>query len=319
MPHEESQSAGAVLMVRPARFGYNPETAPSNAFQQTAAEGLAAAALAASGADEFAAVADALRRAGITVFVADDSAEPHKPDAVFPNNWVSFHADGTVVLYPMLAPNRRAERREEIIEQVWREGGFTIARRIDLSYREAEGRYLEGTGSLVLDRVAHIAYACLSPRTDLGVLGEFAQRLDYELVSFEARDPQARAIYHTNVLLAIGAEFAVVCADAIENPAQRESVLSRLRGTGHEIVAISVEQMRRFAGNLLELKGARGNVIALSQTAWQSLAAAQHSALARHGTIVAVPIPTIEQLGGGSVRCMLAEVHLPTRGAHLLS
>jgi len=319
MLEHEPQSTGAVLMVRPARFGYNAETAASNAFQQADAHARHAPDPAAVAVREFDALAQALRRAGISVFVADDTAEPAKPDALFPNNWVSFHRDGSVVLYPMLAPNRRAERREEVIEQLRREGAFRITRRIDLTYREAESRFLEGTGSLVLDRVSRTAYACLSPRTDFGVLGEFAQRLDYELVSFDAVDAHARPTYHTNVLMAIGAQFAVVCAEAIADPAQRASVLSRLRATGHEIVTISYEQMRQFAGNLLEMEGAQGRVIALSTTAWASLDAGQRSALEKQAAIVAVPIPTIERLGGGGVRCMLAEIHLPTRGPHLLS
>jgi hypothetical protein len=318
MLDREPQSTGAVLMVRPSHFGYNPETAASNAFQQTPEDVLHGRDHAAAALREFDALVLALRRAGVSVFVADDSAEPAKPDALFPNNWVSFHRDGTVVLYPMLAVNRRAERREAVIEHVWRAGGFQITRRIDLSYREAEGRYLEGTGSLVLDRVSRTAYACLSPRTDLGVLGEFGQRLDYDLVSFEALDAHSRPIYHTNVLMAVGAQFAVVCAAAID-PAQRASVLEKLRATGHEIVAISREQMGRFAGNLLELDGANGRVIALSTTAWGSLDAGQRAALEQHAAILTVSIPTIERLGGGSVRCMLAEIHLPTRGQHLLS
>jgi hypothetical protein len=319
MLEQEPQSTGAVLMVRPARFGYNAETAASNAFQQWSEDAPHTPDPALEGLREFDALVLALRRAGISVFVADDTAEPAKPDALFPNNWVSFHRDGSVVLYPMLAPNRRAERREEVIEQVRREGAFRITRRVDLTHREAESRYLEGTGSLVLDRVARTAYACLSPRTDFDVLGEFAQRLDYELVSFEAVDALSRPIYHTNVLMAIGAQFAVVCAEAIGDPAQRASVLSRLRATGHEIVMISHEQMRRFAGNLLELEGAQGRVIALSTTAWAALDAGQRAALEKQAAIVAVPIPTIERLGGGGVRCMLAEIHLPTRGPQPLS
>jgi hypothetical protein len=319
MLEKEPQSTGAVLMVRPARFGYNAETAASNAFQQTPDDASHAPDAAIAALLEFDALVLALRRAGVAVFIAEDTAEPAKPDALFPNNWVSFHRDGSVVLYPMLAPNRRAERREDIIEQLGRDGAFRITRRVDLSDHEAEGRYLEGTGSLVLDRASRTAYACLSPRTDFRVLGEFAQRLDYELVSFDALDAQGRAIYHTNVLMAIGARFAVVCAAAIAHPAQRESVLSRLRASGHEIVEISLEQMRQFAGNVLELDGTQGKLIALSTTAWGSLDAAQRSALKKQAAIVAVSIPTIERLGGGGVRCMLAEIHLPTRVRHLLS
>lgn len=307
----EPQSARAVLMVRPANFGFNPETAPTNAFQQhpgAAVEGPAHEAH----LREFDALVLALRGAGVRVIVAEDTPAPRKPDAIFPNNWVSFHADGTVVLYPMLAPNRRPERRPELLEQVVREGGFGVARSIDLTRRESEGKYLEGTGSLVLDRRARIAYACLSPRTDLDVLGEFAQLLDYELVTFEAASG-AQAIYHTNVMMAVGTSFSVICRSAIPDPGQRDAVTASLAATGHEVIEISLEQMCSFAGNLLELDAGDALCIALSTTAWTSLAVGQREALARHGRIVAADIPTIERLGGGGVRCMLAEIHLPPR------
>lgn len=312
MPDQEPQSARAVLMVRPARFGFNPQTADTNLFQRDEAP--------AGDSDrqwrvlsEFDGLAMALARAGVQVIIADDSAVPVKPDAIFPNNWVSFHRDGTVVLYPLLAVNRRLERREELIAQVAREGPFRIAKTVDLSHREAEAKFLEGTGSLVLDRSSHIAYACLSARTDLDVLGEFAQLLDYELMTFDAQDAGA-AIYHTNVLMAVGTHFAVVCGASIGNPQHREAVRSRLSATGHELVDISIEQMRQFAGNLLELDGPRGKLIALSSAAWRALDAHQRRRLESHGDIVAADIAAIEQLGGGSVRCMLAEIHLPPRG-----
>src|SRR5579863_3213999 len=222
---QEPQSARAVLMVRPASFGFNPQTAASNAFQRAGdppgsahAQRLALA--------EFDALAEALQRAGVEVLIAADTPLPAKPDAIFPNNWVSFHFDGTVALYPMLAANRRWERREEILEQVVHEGRFHVSRTIDLTHREAEGKFLEGTGSVVLDRAHRVAYASLSPRTDLDVLGEFAQQLDYELMTFDAVDAGGAAIYHTNVLMAIGTGFAVVCSESIVE-AQRAAVLSK--------------------------------------------------------------------------------------------
>jgi len=311
MSNQEPQSARAVLMVRPARFGFNPETAATNLFQRD--DEPAGGKLAHERVlGEFDALAEALARAGVRVIVAEDSAVPVKPDAVFPNNWVSFHHDGTVVLYPMLAVNRRLERREELIAQVAREGSFRIARTVDLSYREAEGKFLEGTGSLVLDRASHIAYACLSARTDLDILGEFAQQLDYELMTFDALDGGA-AIYHTNVLMAVGTHFAVVCGASIQNPQHRDAVCSKLAATGHAIIDISLEQMRRFAGNLLELDCARGKLIAVSSAAWSALDPRQRRQLESHGQIVAADIATIERSGGGSVRCMLAEIHLPPR------
>src|SRR5271168_4659916 len=246
---QEPQSARAVLMVRPACFGFNPQTAASNAFQRAGdspgdreAQRLALA--------EFDALAEALQRAGVEVLIAADTPLPAKPDAIFPNNWVSFHFDGTVALYPMLAPNRRWERREDIVEHVVREGRFHVSRTVDLSHREAEGKFLEGTGSLVLDRAHRVAYASLSPRTDLDVLGEFAQLLDYELVTFETQGAAAQPVYHTNVVMAIGSGFAVICGAAIAQPLHREAVFNRLREGGHDIVDISLRQMQEFAGNL---------------------------------------------------------------------
>jgi hypothetical protein len=253
-----------------------------------------------------------LERAGVQVFVVPDSAQPPKPDAIFPNNWVSFHHDGTVALYPMLAPNRRWERREEILEQVVREGGFHVSRTVDLTHREAEDKFLEGTGSVVLDRVSRVAYACSSPRTDLDVLGEFAQQLDYDLMTFDAADAGGAAIYHTNVLMAIGSGFAVVCSESIVT-AHRAAVLSKLVSTGHAIVDITQAQMAQFAGNVLELEGRGGKIIALSTTAMACLAPAQRRVLESKATLLPAQIPTIERIGGGSVRCMLAEIHLPRR------
>lgn len=309
IPDPEPQSAGTVLMVRPARFGFNPQTAPSNSFQQISGQGDQHG----PALREFDAVTQALERAGVRVIAAADSEMPHKPDAVFPNNWVSFHRDGTVVLYPMLAVNRRWERRDDIIEQVSREGSFRISRTVDLSHREASEEFLEGTGSVVLDRVQRVAYASLSPRTHLDVLGEFAQQLDYQLVTFEAFDAAGAPVYHTNVLMAVGADFAVVCGEAIVQSVHRAAVFSKLRATGHETIDISLHQMHQFAGNLLELAPPGGNVIALSTTAWRSLNLEQQRTLESHAAIVPVAIPTIERFGGGSVRCMLAEIHLPKR------
>ena len=298
-------------MVRPACFGFNPETAASNAFQHapTAAE----TQLQTRALHEFDGLADNLQRAGVEVIVAADTPLPVKPDAIFPNNWVSFHHDGTVVLYPMLAANRRLERRDDILQQVTRSGGYQVTRTVDLQHREAQSQFLEGTGSLVLDRPNRIAYASLSPRTDLDVLGEFAQLLDYELVTFEAFDGGAQAVYHTNVLMALGARFAVIAAEAIVQPSHRRAVTERLSATGHDVIEISLPQMHAFAGNLLELKPSAGPLIALSQGAWGSLDAAQRRRLESHGDLVMADIPVIERAGGGGVRCMLAEIHLPRR------
>jgi hypothetical protein len=318
-PLKEAQSAAAVLMVRPARFAFNPQTAASNAFQQTPDEGTPSGRPSGThgvsdlALREFDAMTDGLRREGVHVIVADDTEVPVKPDAVFPNNWVSFHRDGTVVLYPMLAANRRTERREDVIRQVINDGGFRITRTVDLSGRENAGKYLEGTGSLVLDRVHRVAYANLSPRTDLDVLGDFAQQLDYDLVTFEAFDGKGNAVYHTNVLMAVGSGFAVVCGAAIVQPQHREAVFSKLSSAGHEIIDLTLSQMHEFAGNLLELAPPGRNVIALSTSAWRSLDPKQRRVLEKYGGILAADIPVIERYGGGGVRCMLAEIHLPMR------
>src|SRR6202051_2786682 len=255
---QDPQSARAVLLVRPASFGFNPQTAASNHFQHAprSAGEAETQGLALSDVD---ALAAALQRAGVEVLIAPDTLQPPKPDAIFPNNWVSFHFDGTVTLYPMLAPNRREERREDILERVVREGQFRVSRTVDLTHREAEGKFLEGTGSLVLDRAHRVAYASLSPRTDLDVLGEFAQLLDYALVTFEAQGAAAQPVYHTNVVMAIGTRFAVGCGEALAKPPHREARVNVMRAAGHDIVDITQRQMFEFAGKLLELAPAGGH------------------------------------------------------------
>jgi hypothetical protein len=303
----EAQCADAVLMVRPAHFGANPETADSNRFQQANARpGDVQAAL-----HEFDGLVESLRTAGVEVAVADDTSEPAKPDACFPNNWVSFHADGSVVLYPMMAPTRRAERREAPVDQL-RRAGFQVARTIDLSPLEMRGEYLEGTGSLVLDRSHRIAYACRSPRTTAAALADFAAALGYRVVAFDALGPDGRPAYHTNVLMAVGERFAILCTAAIPDVARRAAVLRTLEESGREVVEIDIAEMNRFAGNLLALRARDGAaLIAGSDAAWGALAPDRRRRLERHGAIVSAPIPTIERLGGGSVRCMIAEVFLP--------
>ncbi len=305
----ENQAAPAVLMIRPANFGANPETAPSNAFQKSAETG---AGVQGKAVAEFDALAAALMAAGVQVEVFDDRSEPVTPDAVFPNNWVSFHADGSAWLYPLLAQNRRWERRADILETLQRERGYKLTEVRDLSHAELDGRYLEGTGSLVLDRVNHVAYAGLSPRTDGLMLQEWAKRAGYEAVAFHARDTKGRPIYHTNVMLCVGAKFAVVCLDSIVDPAMRDWVRQSLTVTGHEVVAISPYQMESFAGNMLELTGRGGrSVLIMSARAERALNPGQRTVLEKHARIIAVPIDTIEDCSGGSVRCMLAEIHLP--------
>jgi hypothetical protein len=312
MNSRELQGAGDVMMIRPVNFAGNPQTLASNRFQSETPN-VAAREVQAAAAREFDALAEALSRAGVKVHAFADTPEPHTPDSIFPNNWVSFHADGSVVLYPMLAANRRQERRRELLERLSIEHGFRITRILDLTAHERDGKFLEGTGSLVLDRVNRIAYACISPRTDVDVLGDFAQQLDYEVVAFEALDAGGVPIYHTNVLMCIGTNFAAICSDCIRE-AERAAVVGTLRTTGHEIVDLSFEQLSEFAGNMLELRSVRGEpLIAMSQRALDSLSPQQRATLGRSGKLIAAAIPTIETLGGGSVRCMLAEVHLPKK------
>jgi hypothetical protein len=309
MPSEITQSTSDVLMIRPASFASNPQTLASNRFQ-AAGDGDASDIQRAAQL-EFDALVNALGKAGVDVHVYEDTPTPVKPDAVFPNNWFSTHRNGIVVLYPMLAPNRRFERRTDIIEALHARDGFHIHATIDLTHRELENKYLEGTGSLVLDRINRLVYACLSPRTDLDVLGEFGQRMDYDIAAFDAADVNGAPIYHTNVLLSIGTGFAAVCSAAIEE-ARRAAIVTLLETTGHAVVDLSFEQMHSFAGNMLELRTRAGeHVIAMSESALRSLDSAQRATLEACGSIVAVPIPTIERFGGGSVRCMIAEVFLP--------
>lgn len=313
--HAESQAAGAVLLVRPAAFRGNPETADSNAFQLPPAEVADPERTHAVAAAQFAGFETMLREAGVDTVVVDDATEPPAPDAIFPNNWISFHADGTAVLYPMMAPSRRRERRMDILELLSRQRGFRVERVLDLSGHEDQGRFLEGTGSMVLDRVNRIAFACLSPRTDLEVLAEAAQLLDYEPLAFAAVDAAGVPVYHTNVLMCIGGDFAVLCEEAISDAGQRTAVRRRLEAGGHEVIPIRFGQLAEFAGNMLELAGADGErLLVLSARAQASLDDSQRAALSARCRLLAPPIDAIEEVGGGGVRCMLAEIHLPRRG-----
>jgi hypothetical protein len=310
MPTQESQLASTVLMIRPIRFESNPMTAESNLFQGRSTATVDEQQRAA--AREFEGLVDSLRAAGINVVAIDDTSEPHTPDSVFPNNWVSFHADGRVVLYPMEAPNRRTERRADIIDSLSAEHGFHVTEILDLSKHEAAGHYLEGTGSMVLDRHNRVAYACLSSRTQLDPLGDFAQQMEYDVVSFDAVDRGGVPIYHTNVLMNVGEAMAVICDEAIVSEDQRTAVLARLRDTGHEVVSLSYDQLDAFAGNMLELRNNDGErVVAMSTQAWESLDSNQRETLQSNGKIVHSSIENTENSAGGSVRCMLAEVHLP--------
>jgi len=305
----ESQSASAVLLVRPAAFGFNAEAAKSNVFSHASKD----PDFAARAAAEFELVAQRLSDAGVEVLVLDDTAEPAKPDAVFPNNWFSTHADGTMVLYPMATEPRRLERRAADVRSLVERHGFEVRRTVDLSGHEAEGRFLEGTGSLVLDRPRRRAFANRSPRTDEEAIADFDRELGYSTLVFDAHDPGGRPIYHTNVLLSLGSRFAAICVDAVAAE-DRGRVLAEIEESGRAVVELSFAQLRRFGCNLLELTNSNGDtVIALSSKAVESLRADQLRSLESFGELVPVAIPTIEAVGGGSVRCMIAEIHLPRR------
>jgi len=308
---DRRQVAPAVLMVRPAAFGCNTETAASNRFQR--ADGGNPASRAAAGRAEFDGLESALRSEGVGVCVVEDTPDPPRPDALFANNWISFHDDGTVVLYPLEAPSRRAERRDDVAPQVVERLGYRLRRILDLSHHERHGRFLEGTGSLVLDHVERRAFACRSSRTDATVATEWASELGYELVLFDARGPDGMPPYHTNVMLWIGTRCAGVCAQAIAS-GDRERVLAALGRGGRDVVALSPAAMTEFAGNMLELgtwDEALGDatVLVMSARARAALDADTWARLrAQVDEVLTVPVPTIETCGGGSVRCMLAEV-----------
>lgn len=313
MAMQESHVARSVLMIRPVAFRSNPQTASSNRFQDE--PGTVDAALEQrAAAVQFQGLVDSLLAAGVGVVVEPDTPDPETPDSIFPNNWVSFHADGCVVIYPMMAPNRRAEVRQDIIERLSSDRGFRVDRIVDMTSHAARGNYLEGTGSMVLDRVRRVAYACISPRTTLDALADFGQRLDYDIVTFSAVDRNGAAVYHTNVMMSVGEGFAVICDESIQDSEQREAVLRKLEDGGKEVISITRPQMRRFVGNCLQLEAANGGrVIAMSRQAEQALGEDQLIRLRNHGRIVSAPVDDIERSAGGSVRCMLAEIHLPVR------
>jgi hypothetical protein len=305
------QAAGAALMIRPAAFGWNAETRDSNRFQARVAPedpALSEGALA-----EFDAMVASLRDAGVSILVCEDRPQPRCPDAVFPNNWVSFHDDGTIVLYPMLAPTRRRERRPELLQEV-QQAGYSVSRLLDLTHHELGGRFLEGTGSVVFDHVARVAYACLSPRTHAEVLEELAGELGYETCTFAARGRDGTAIYHTNVMLAIGSRFALIGSEAVA-ASDRARVLRRLEASGRTVIEIGFDALEAFAGNVLELRAKDGaGALVLSVQARAGLSPDRYDALAACvERVVVAPIERIERAGGGSVRCMLAEVFLPPR------
>lgn len=312
-----NQSTSSVFMVRPHSFRKNEETATNNHYQRDI-EQASPEEIIERAQEEFDGFVDQLKAAGIEVVVFDE-AEPHEtPDALFPNNWISTHADGTVALYPMFAPNRRTERREDVPLVLEHQFGFDVRQIIDFTEFESHNKFLEGTGSIVLDRINRKAYAALSDRTDARALEHFCDQLDFEPVAFQAFqtvDNQRLPIYHTNVMMSIGSGYAVVCLDCIDSDDERKQVVDAIAQDGLELIAITEEQVNQFAGNMLELTGDEGPVLVMSASAYQSLVPGQIEKLQQHTTLLHAPLPTIETCGGGSARCMIAEIHLPKQNA----
>jgi len=306
-PAQTAQSTNSVLMIRPSRFHPNPETARDNAFQSRA--NFDAHALGAAARSEFDTAVQALRDAGVQVHVFEDTAEPEKPDAVFPNNWISTHHDGRVTLFPMYSELRRRERRHDIIEELRK--SYKVTQVVDYSSFEKQGCCLEGTGSLVLDHVSRIAYVSLSNRSNPKVIQRFADDFGYEAVTFTSMGSDGRPVYHTNVMMCVGSEFAMVGLTIIPNKPERQQVRARLEATGKEIVELAPEQVANFAGNAIELHDSTGaKLLVLSTRAFRTLDQEQRTILTRHARLVPLELPTIE-LGGGSARCMIATIHLP--------
>ena len=298
------QSTSKILMVRPVNFGFNEETAVNNSFQVKGYEEDANIKALAE-FDRFAAM---LRDNGVNLHVVNDTPEPRTPDSIFPNNWFSTHEGGTLVLYPMFAPNRRAERKEMAIDTIKKV--FNAVRVVDLTTAEESGKFLEGTGSMVIDRDNDIVFACRSPRSDEDTLMQFCEELDYDYYMFEASDVNSNPVYHTNVMMSIGSKFAVVCLDAVKDIDERVTLIDLLEDNDKEIVEISLEQMANFAGNMLEIKSMKGEpILVMSERANSSLDEEQLSALGRYCKILAVDLEYIENNGGGSARCMIAEIY----------
>jgi hypothetical protein len=307
-PVKERQITSHLLMVRPAHFGYNPETAANNAFQSLNPD-LTSDQVEEKALQEFDTFVARLRDAGVQVHVVEDTTMPVKPDAIFPNNWVTFHQDGTVATYPMHAPTRRKERREDVIEQL--SAHFEVRNRVKFEGTENEDRFLEGTGSLILDRPNRIAYACLSPRTEGALLESFCDKMGYDKVAFTAVDGDGKAIYHTNVMMALGVDFVVICLEAVPDKEEQQLLKDRFAATGKAIIEISLDQMMAFAGNMLQVAGKDGTpYLVMSEQAYQSLTPAQVELISQYTQILNSPLYTIEQHGGGSARCMMAEIFL---------
>lgn len=301
-----------ILMIRPENFGFNDQTAANNAFQSRE-EVPDVEVLKQIAKKEFDDMVTLLRSKGIKVMVIEDTPTPSKPDAVFPNNWISFHENGTIITYPMFAPNRRIERREDIIEQIGEQ--FQIKNRYSFEFYEDDDElFLEGTGSMIFDRPNRIVYACLSERTDATLIDKFNVLMNTQSIVFKSVDRSGKEIYHTNVMMALGQTFVVICLESILDDVSKTQLIKTFEKTGKEIVSISYQQMENFAGNMLEVLGAENQrYLVMSQSAYDSLNQDQIETLSKHTNLLPVGIPNIEKYGGGSVRCMMAELFLPEK------
>jgi len=301
------QTTSHLLMIRPVRFGYNAQTAVNNAFQvadanQQEVEKKAIA--------EFDGFVEKLRNAHVDVTVVEDTPEPHTPDSLFPNNWISFHSNGTIVLYPMFAENRRLERKPTVLAAI--KNKFLIQQTEDMSVYENKQLYLEGTGSMVLDRDNRLAYACLSPRTNRQVLEDFCTRMNYTPVVFNSMDEKNQPIYHTNVMMCVADRYVVICLESIPDEKEKNNVIEKIKGSGKSIISIRLSQMNHFAGNMLQIENSSGEkILVMSSQAYESLSPDQINELSGFNTILHSSLHTIESNGGGSARCMMSEIHLP--------
>lgn len=307
------QTTNSILMIRPVAFRMNEQTAVNNYYQKVL-DGLSSETVNAKAQEEFDAFVNKLRMVGVDVIVVEDTKTPDTPDSIFPNNWISFHENGDVALYPMFAENRRHERREDVLD-ILEDQGFVINNIMDYTSAEEDGYFLEGTGSILLDRQNDKAYCALSPRADEELFIEFCEDFEYTPVIFEAFQTvngERKLIYHTNVMMCLGETFAVICADCIDDKRERKMVLDSLRGDEKEVILITEDQVNNFAGNMLEVKGSDDRrYLVMSKSAHQSLTKKQVAQLEEHVTILSSSLDTIEACGGGSARCMMAEVFLP--------
>lgn len=317
MTPPEKQTTSTLLMIRPANFGFNEETFETCPFQKRM--DLPEKEVQNRALNEFDRLADKLKSEGVNIIVAHDTPEPEKPDAIFPNNWVSFHENSTVVLYPMLAPIRRLERRTDILASLKKNHQYSAVKICDFTSFEKKGEFLEGTGSMVLDRANKTAYACLSPRTHLEPLEKFAEIFGYKTVTFHTKDKLNRPIYHTNVVISVGEKYAVACLEAVSDRRERKQLSQNLKETGHTLIPITLDQMYRFCGNILQIENKLGEPLTvMSQQAFEAFTKKQLGIIEKYTSIVTSPAETIETVSGGSVRCMMAEVFPPFDSLHKL-